>query len=73
MQLYKVWLCFDKCKDFSSSFNLEKCMFLVYFRVILKYIVSKEGKLPNPKKILAIVNMLPLKTLKDIHVLNGMA
>jgi len=48
-------------------------MFLVYFRVILKYIVSKEGKLPNPKKILAIVNMLPLKTLKDIHVLNGMA
>jgi hypothetical protein len=34
--------------------------------------VSQEGKLPNPKKILAIVNMPPLKTLKDIQVFNGM-
>jgi hypothetical protein len=48
-------------------------MFLVYFRVIFGYIVSKEGKLLNPKKIFAIINMLLVKTLKDIHVLNGMA
>jgi hypothetical protein len=46
---------------------------MVYFKVIFRYILSKEGKIPNPKKILAIVNMLPPKTLKDIHVLNGMA
>jgi hypothetical protein len=30
MHLDKLWLCFDKCKKFSISLNLEKCMFLVY-------------------------------------------
>jgi hypothetical protein len=35
--------------------------------------VSKEGKLPYPKKILTIVHMLIPKTLNDIQVFNGMA
>jgi hypothetical protein len=30
---------------------------MVFSRVILGFIVSKEGKLPGPKKIHAIVNM----------------
>jgi hypothetical protein len=34
---------------------------------------SKEGKLPNPKKKLAIVCMPTSKTLKDIPIFNGMA
>jgi primosomal protein N' len=41
--------------------------------VILGYMVSKEGKLPDPKKISAIVHMPTLKTPKDIQVFNGMA
>ncbi len=48
-------------------------MFWVYSRVILGYIVSKAGKLPNLKKISVIVNMHALKMLKNIHVFNGMA
>lgn len=48
-------------------------MFLVYFSVILGYIISKEGKLPNPKKNSTIVNMPPLETPKDIQVFNNMA
>lgn len=48
-------------------------MFLVYSSVILRYIVSKEGKLPNPKNISTIVNMPPLETPKDIQVFNNMA
>jgi hypothetical protein len=47
-------------------------MFLVFFDVILGYIVSKERKLPDPKKITSIVNMLKPKTPKDIQVFNGM-
>ncbi len=43
--LTKLWLCFDKCQEFSISLNLEKCMFLVYLGVILGYIVSKVGKI----------------------------
>ncbi len=70
--LQKLCLCFNKCREFGISLNTNKCMFLVYSTVILGYIVSQEGKLPNPKKILAIVNMPPLKTLKDIQVFNGM-
>ncbi len=47
-------------------------MFLIHSKVILGYIVFKEGKLLGPKKIFAIMNMSPLKTPKDIQVFNGM-
>jgi hypothetical protein len=39
-------------------------MFLVYLGVIFVYVVSKTGKLPDPKKISAIVNFLAPKNLK---------
>jgi hypothetical protein len=41
--------------------------------MILDFIISKEGKLPNPKKIQVIVNMLPPKNPQQIQVFNGMA
>jgi hypothetical protein len=34
---------------------------MVFLWMILGFIVSKEGELPNPKKIQAIINMPPLK------------
>ncbi len=37
------------------------------------YMVSKEGKLADPKKILGVVHMPTPKTPKDIQVFNGMA
>jgi hypothetical protein len=40
--------------------------------MILRFIVSKEGKLPYPKKIQAIVNMPPPKNPQQIQVFNGM-
>jgi hypothetical protein len=45
-------------------------MFMVYSEVILGYIMSWEGKLLDPKKISAIVNMPQPKTPKDIKVFN---
>jgi hypothetical protein len=30
---------------------------MVFSRLILRFIVFKEGKIPNPKKVQAIVNM----------------
>ncbi len=50
MHLAKLQLCYDKFQGFGISLNLEKCMFLVYLRVILGYIVSKVGKLSDSKK-----------------------
>jgi hypothetical protein len=48
-------------------------MFLVHSSVILRYVVFKEGKLLDPKKISTIVHMPAPKTFKDIQVFNGMA
>jgi len=55
--LMKLILCFQKCKEYKINFNPKKCAFMVFSRLILRFIVSKEGKIPNPKKFQAIVNM----------------
>jgi primosomal protein N' len=46
---------------------------MVFLGMILGFIVSKEGKLPDPKKIQAIVNMPPPKNPQQVQVFNGMA
>jgi hypothetical protein len=46
---------------------------MVCSRIILIFIVSKEGKTPDLKKIEALVKMLVPKTLQEIQVFNGMA
>ncbi len=71
--LEKLKQCFLKCKEYGISLKLEKCAFMVYFGIILKFIVSKEGKTLDPKKIEALVKMLVPKTLQEIQVFNGMA
>jgi hypothetical protein len=58
--LQKLKLCFQKCKEYGISLNLDKHAFMVFSGMILVFIVSKEGKLPYPKKIQAIVNISPL-------------
>ncbi len=59
--LQKFRLCFQKCKEYGISLNLDKCVFMVFLGMILGFIISKEGKLLDPKKIQAIVNMPPPK------------
>ncbi len=71
--LTKLRLCFDKCRKFDISLNPEKCMLLEHSSIILGYVVSKEGKLLDLKKISAIVHMPTPKTPKNIMVFNGMA
>jgi hypothetical protein len=43
------------------------------FGTILRFIVSKEGKTPDSKKIETIVEMLVPKTPQEIQMFNGMA
>jgi hypothetical protein len=54
----KFKLCFKKCREYISSLNPKKCAFMVFLGLILGFIIFKEGKIPNPKKVHAIVNML---------------
>jgi len=51
--------------------NLDKCAFMVFSRMIMGFIISKYGKLLDPKKIQAIINMPPPKN--PFQVFNGMA
>jgi hypothetical protein len=45
----------------------------MFSRTILGFIVSKEGKIMDPKKVEALVNM-PIPTIyHEIQVFNGMA
>jgi hypothetical protein len=46
---------------------------MIFSRMILGFIISKKGKLSNPKKIQAIINMPPHKTPQQIQIFNGMA
>jgi hypothetical protein len=55
--LSKLQLCFEKCREFGISLNPEKSLMIVTSGVILGHVVSKDGKLPDPKKIQAIQDM----------------
>jgi hypothetical protein len=48
--LQKFKLCFQKCKEYGISLNLNKCAFMVFLGMILGFITSKERKLPYPIK-----------------------
>jgi len=56
--LMKFKFCFQKCKEYKINLNPKKCVFMVFSRLILGYIVSKERKVPNLKKVQTRVNML---------------
>jgi hypothetical protein len=71
--LQKFMLCFQKCKKYGINLNLNKCAFMVLSKMILGFIVSKQRKLPDPKKIQAIVNMPPPKNSQKNQIFNGMA
>jgi hypothetical protein len=51
IHLLELGLCFQKCREFGISLNLFKCAFMIFLGMILGFIVSKEGKLPNLEKI----------------------
>jgi hypothetical protein len=46
---------------------------MIFSRTILGFIISKEGKVMDPKKVEALVNMPVLITPQQIQVFNGMA
>jgi hypothetical protein len=42
IHLQKLKLCFQKCKEYNINLNPQKCIFMVFFRVIVGFIVSKK-------------------------------
>jgi hypothetical protein len=70
--LQKLKLCFQKCKEYGINLHPNKCAFIVFSGMILGFVVFKEGKLPYPKKIQAILNMPPPKNPQHIQIFNRM-
>jgi len=70
--LKKFRKCFLKCKEYGINLNSEKCAFMVFSRTTSRFIVSKESKTLNPKKIKILVKMSMPKTPQEIQVFNGM-
>jgi hypothetical protein len=53
----EIKLCFQKCREFGINLNPYKCVFMVFSTMILGFILSKEGKLLDPKKMQTIFSM----------------
>jgi hypothetical protein len=48
--LIKFRLCFKKCREYRINLNPKNYVFMVFLGLILGFIISKEGKIPNFKK-----------------------
>jgi hypothetical protein len=44
----------------------KKCIFGIPYGILLGNVVSHDGIRPNPTKVKAILDMQPLKNIKDI-------
>ena len=64
-------LMLDKCRQHQISLNLKKCIFCAPFVILLGHIVCKQGLMMDPTKIAIIVNLPPLKFLKQLRTTLG--
>ena len=62
---------FVNLRRFNIKLNPEKCVFRVPKGKLLGYIVSERGIEANPKKIMAISNIGPIRNVKGIQRLTG--
>ena len=62
---------FTNLRRFNIRLNPEKCVFGVLKGKLLGYIVYERGIEANPKKIMAISNMGPIRNIKGVQRLTG--
>jgi hypothetical protein len=64
-------LVFDKLWATRTKLNPDKCVFAIFARKLLGFLVSYRGIEANPKKIKAIEVMRPPARVKDVQKLTG--
>ena len=57
---------FDTLRQYNIKLNLSKCAFGVLSGKFLGFMVSHRGIEANPDKIQAILNMEPLRNIKEV-------
>ena len=58
---------FDRIRKYKLKMNLMKCSFGVLSEKFLRFIVRHRGIESDPSKIKAIIEMPPLRTLKQLR------
>ena len=61
----------DTLRLYKMKLNPSKCAFKVASRKFISFMVSQRGIEVNPDKIQAILNMKPLKDVKDVQSIIG--
>ena len=57
---------FNTLREYNMKLNLNKCVFRVIVGKFLGFMVSQWGIKVNPEKIRAIMELAPLKTVKEV-------
>lgn len=71
--LKNLELVFKTLEDANLKVQLDKCEFLQREVEFLGFIVGTKGIKPNPKKVQAIINLSPPRTLKELRSFLGMS
>ena len=62
---------FETLRSYNMKLNPGKCAFGVTVRKFLGFMVLQRGIKANPDKIRAIMEMKPLRNVKEVQSLNG--
>ena len=62
---------FNTFRSYNMKLNLGKCAFRVTVGKFLEFMVSQKGIEANPDKIWAIIEMAPLRNVKEVQSLNS--
>ena len=62
---------FDTLWSYNMKLNPSKCVFEVTTGKFLGFMVSQRGIEVNPEKVWAIMELEPLRTVKEVQSLNG--
>ena len=62
---------FDTLRSYNMKLNPSKCVFGITAGKFLGFMVSQRGIEVNPKKVQAIMELEPPRTVKEVQSLNG--
>ena len=62
---------FDTLRSYNMKLNPSKCVFGVTAEKFLGFMVFQKGIEVNPEKVRAIIELGPLRTMKEVQNLNG--
>jgi len=62
---------FDRCRKCQIALNLNKCVFLSPFGILLGHVVCKHGLIMDPAKITIIVNLPPPTSVQQLRATLG--